>query len=91
MRGKIQQKLMYSCFCVCETCVVQDCCKHHSYTVLLCCCWWSLHSCPVITTLSILKHFGSSMAALDNVMCGDQSKAEEKSLLLPSCKGACYV
>jgi len=45
----------------------------------------------VIIAFSILKHFGSSMAAVDNVMCGDQSKYEEKSSLPPSSKGACHV
>lgn len=76
---------------VCTKCVVWDCCEHHSYTFLLrCCWWWSLHSCPVVTAFSILKHFVSSVAALDNVMCRGQSKSEEKSLL-PPCKGACDV
>jgi hypothetical protein len=35
----------------------------------------------VINAFNIVKHFGSSMAALDNVICGDQNKSEEKSLL----------
>ena len=44
----------------------------------------------LITAFSILKHFSSSMAAVDNVVYGGQSKFEEKSLL-PPCKGACDV